>query len=91
MVAGPAPAEDQGTERPLLCGPFLGSAVKHEINMNRLSDMTQGHVSPLVWSAEFDMDDFGAIGFESACPALQASLWREAAYPAGGAAESESP
>ncbi|WP_310384947.1 hypothetical protein [Roseateles sp.] len=59
--------------------------------MNRLSDTTQGNGMPLVWAAEVDSDELGAIGFESACPALLASLWREADFPAGGAAESESP
>jgi hypothetical protein len=59
--------------------------------MNRLSDTTQGNGMPLIWPAEVDADDLGAIGFESACPALQASLWREAALPSIGVAASESP
>jgi len=38
-------------------------------------------------AAEFDVDGLGAIGFESACPALLASLWLGAAADGGAAVE----
>ena len=56
--------------------------------MNALSLTPAGDGLCMVWAAEHDeLGEWGEIGFESACPALQASQWREAAAGSGDAAD----
>jgi hypothetical protein len=65
----------------------LGSAMTHEVNaLLNPTPAGDGRVA-MVWAAELDGDELGAIGFESACPALQASYWGEAAAACGGPAD----
>lgn len=49
--------------------------------MHTISLTPAGDGLVMVWAAEFD--ELGEIGVESACPALQASQWREAASDRG--------
>jgi hypothetical protein len=49
--------------------------------MNTMSLTPAGDGLAMVWAAE--VDEWGEIGLESACPVLQASLWREAASDGG--------
>lgn len=64
---------------PAASGPAKGSAMTHESNAFSLTPTGDGPL--MVWAAEFD--DLDEIGFESACPALQAPSWLEAATVCG--------
>lgn len=51
--------------------------------MNAISLTPAGDGLCMVWAAE--LDELGELGVESACPALQGALWREAALEGGAA------